>query len=83
MRPGDPQQSNATARWLHLIFSMKTQQGLAIITRTEHWDQAAQYSWGLSRLDIAAYLQLPLSEMPSPFATPQESAQTSSDGLAH
>lgn len=32
--------------------------------------KAAQYFWRLSRLDIAAYLQLPISAMPSPFATP-------------
>jgi hypothetical protein len=35
---------------------MKWQQGLAVITRAEHWDLASQHLWGLSGSDIAAYL---------------------------
>jgi len=38
---------------------MKWQQGLAVITRAEHWEQAAQHLWGLSRADLAAYLMAP------------------------
>src|ERR1700731_888123 len=41
---------------------MKWRQGLAIITRVEHWDQAAQHLWGLGPRDIAAYLHTPLPE---------------------
>ncbi len=36
---------------------MKWQQGLAVITRPEHWELAAKHLWGLSRADFAAYLQ--------------------------
>jgi hypothetical protein len=32
---------------------MKRRPGLAVITRTEHWEQAAQHLWGLSRSDVA------------------------------
>jgi hypothetical protein len=35
---------------------MKWQQGLAVITRTEHWDMASKHLWGLSSSDIAAFL---------------------------
>src|SRR5579859_3897246 len=38
---------------------MKWRQGLAVITRTEHWDMASQHLWGLSSSDIAAYLHSP------------------------
>ena len=34
---------------------MKWRPGLAVITRTEHWEQAAQHLWGLSQSDMAAY----------------------------
>jgi hypothetical protein len=36
---------------------MKWPQGLAVITRSEHWELAAKHLWGLSRADLAAYLQ--------------------------
>jgi len=36
---------------------MKWPQGLAVITRPEHWEIAAKHLWGLSRADLAAYLQ--------------------------
>jgi hypothetical protein len=36
---------------------MKWPQGLAIITRPEHWELAAKHLWGLSRAELAAYLQ--------------------------
>jgi len=35
---------------------MKWRQGVAVITRAEHWEQAAQHLWGLSPSDMAAYL---------------------------
>jgi len=41
---------------------MKWQQGLAVITRAEHWEQAAQHLWGLSRADLATYQLLAPSE---------------------
>jgi|SRR5580765_3403613 len=44
------------------IFSMKWRPGLAVITRTEHWEQAARHLWGLSRSDMAAYLPSELQE---------------------
>jgi hypothetical protein len=44
------------------IFSMKWRPGLAEITRTEHWEQAARHLWGLSRSDMAAYLPSELQE---------------------
>jgi len=36
---------------------MKWPPGLAVITRSEHWELAAKHLWGLSRADLAAYLQ--------------------------
>lgn len=38
------------------MLSMKWRPGLAVITRTEHWEQAAQHLWGLSQSDLAAYV---------------------------
>jgi len=37
---------------------MKWPQGLAVITRAEHWDLASKHLWGLSGSDIAAYLHV-------------------------
>jgi hypothetical protein len=36
---------------------MKWPQGLAVITRPEHWELAAKHLWGLSRADLAVYLK--------------------------
>jgi hypothetical protein len=41
---------------------MKWPQGLAVITRAEHWDLASKHLWGLSSSDIAAYLHSPHSQ---------------------
>jgi hypothetical protein len=38
---------------------MKWQQGLAVITRPEHWELAAKHLWGLSRADLAALAASP------------------------
>lgn len=35
---------------------MKWRPGLAVITRAEHWEQAAQHLWGLNQAELAAYL---------------------------
>jgi len=47
---------------------MKWPQGLAVITRAEHWDLASQHLWGLSSSDIAAFLHsspaFPSPELP-------------------
>lgn len=43
---------------------MKWQQGLAVITRAEHWDLASKHLWGLSGPDIAAFLHSPLPTPP-------------------
>ena len=50
---------------------MKWQQGLAVITRAEHWDLASRHLWGLSGSDIAAYLHA----APRPKAAPLEPAR--------
>lgn len=47
---------------------MKWQQGLAVITRAEHWDLASKHLWGLSGSDIAAFLHSP---SPTPPLFPQ------------
>lgn len=44
------------------MLSMKWRPGLAVITRTEHWEQAAQHLWGLSESDMAAYATTSPSE---------------------
>ena len=38
---------------------MKWPQGQAVITRSEHWEQAAQHLWGLSRAELVAYISSP------------------------
>jgi hypothetical protein len=45
---------------------MKWPQGLAVITRPEHWELAAKHLWGLSRADLAAYLQSSRQEISHP-----------------
>jgi hypothetical protein len=71
----DAQQSNAVAGTVHPGYSMRRQQGLAVITRTEHWDMASQHLWGLSSSDIAAYLHstLPHTDCASAEPTKTES----------
>jgi hypothetical protein len=49
---------------------MKWQQGLAVITRAEHWDMASQHLWGLSGSDIAAFLHSTLPHTASTSAAP-------------
>jgi len=45
---------------------MKWPQGLAVITRPEHWELAAKHLWGLSRADLVAYLQSSRQEILHP-----------------
>lgn len=60
---------------LHPKLSMKWQQGLAVITRTEHWDMASKHLWGLSGSDIAAFLY---SSLPYTAATSKNPLGTES-----
>jgi hypothetical protein len=47
---------------------MKWPQGLAVITRAEHWDMASKHLWGLSSSQIAAYLHVAAAR-PKPSAS--------------
>jgi len=55
---------------------MKWPQGLAIITRAEHWDMASKHLWGLSSSQIAVYLHAAWAR-PNPSIEPARTTQSS------
>jgi hypothetical protein len=50
---------------------MKWPHGLAIITRPEHWEKAAQHLWGMSLTEIGYFLGHAPQSAPSTIIPPK------------